>query len=65
MGILHDAWIAKAELQTESGNFILDYYLQSFGGENGEKFYGLRIDKSTPEGVLEEREETFAITENY
>ena len=58
-------WIAKADLHTEDGNnWILNYYLQSYDGEDGEKYYGLRIDKSTPEGVLEESEDTLAITES-
>jgi len=64
--IAHDEWVAKAEIRTKSGeNWVLNYYLQNFDGENGEKFYGLRIDKSTPDGVLDEREETLAITESY
>ena len=61
----HDEWITKAELRNEDGDtWVLNYYLQSFAGENSQTAYGLRIDKSTPDGVLCEREETLAITEN-
>jgi hypothetical protein len=63
--VLKDEKVASAEITTESGEqWILHYFLQSFDGENGEEYFGIRIDKSTPEGVLEEREETPAITEN-
>jgi len=63
--IAHDEWISRAEMQPEGGeSWVLDYYLQTFDGEEGEKYYGLRIDKSTPAGELREREETGAISEN-
>ena len=65
---LNDEWIASAEIRAESDvQWILDYYLQRFEsndeGENSAELYGIRIDKSTPEGVLHEREKTPAITE--
>jgi len=64
MRILKDEWVAKVEYKNESGeNWVLDYFLKNVDGEGGENLYGLRIDKSTPEGVLHESEETFAITE--
>jgi hypothetical protein len=63
--LLTDEWVAKADLQAENGeNWVLDYYLQSSTTEEGETIFGLRVDKSTPGGVLEEREETPAVTNN-
>jgi hypothetical protein len=62
---LQNEWAATAEIQPESGeNWILEYFLQEIQNEEGEKFYGLRIDKNTPEGMLYEREETPAITDS-
>ena|GEM_PF-1293513 len=72
-------WVVKAEMHTESnGVWILDYYLLTFfteaeaenEGEIGEndapvRFYGLRVDKSTPDGTVHESEETPAITESH
>ena len=65
--MLHDEWIAKAEIHTENGeNWILDYFIQVFESvDDDTKVYGVRVDKSTPEGVLNEREETMAITESH
>jgi hypothetical protein len=68
--ILKGVWfmnpIATAKLHTDNGEtYELSYFLRVFDGEKGEKFYGLRIDKSTPEGVLIEREETLAVTESH
>ncbi|MCL1882292.1 MAG: DUF6514 family protein [Defluviitaleaceae bacterium] len=58
-------WVANANMHTDADeHWVLDYYLQFYHGENGEKLYGLRIDKSSPSGVLHEQEETLAITEN-
>lgn len=58
-------WIASAEIQpADDEKWVLDYFLQSSDVENGEKIYGLRIDKSTPSGVLFEREETPALTDS-
>jgi len=63
MRCLTDELVTKAEIQTENGEiWVLDYFLQTTEGENGEEFYGLRIDKSTPDGELCEREETPALT---
>jgi len=65
MGILKEEWVANAEYQnSKNERWILNYFLQISEGENGENLYGLRIDKSTPEGVLCESEETFAVTES-
>lgn len=64
--VLHEEWVANAELCTDSGEqWILDYYLQSFEGEEGAQLYGLRIDKRTHGGELQEREETRAFTESH
>jgi hypothetical protein len=58
-------WVAKAHLHTENGeSWVLDYYLQASETQEGETIFGLRVDKSTPGGVLEEREETPAVTES-
>lgn len=63
-------WVSNAEITTENGErWILDYYLQSHEMEESDdeapgKAYGLRVDKSTPEGVLIEREETRGITQD-
>jgi len=63
--VQQNEWVAAAEIQTESGeNWALNYYVQEFSGED-EQFFGLRIDKSTPEGVLHESEETLAITDSH
>jgi hypothetical protein len=60
-----DEWLANAKFQTEEGeNWILSYHLQAFSADDGSENFGLRIDKSTPEGVLCEREETLAITDS-
>ncbi|MCL2225746.1 MAG: DUF6514 family protein [Defluviitaleaceae bacterium] len=62
--MFNEELVATSDYQQESGNkWVLEYYLQIFEGESGESLYGLRVDKSTPEGVLHESEETFAITE--
>jgi hypothetical protein len=65
MRMFSDEHVARVDFCGESGGeWVLEYFLQGFEGDGGEKYYGLRIDKSTPEGVLEEREETLAITES-
>jgi len=62
--VLNDEWVAKTEYQNESGEtWALNYFLKRFSGEDDEVLYGLKIDKSTPEGVLHESEETFAVTD--
>ena len=57
--------IAKKAIQTDSGvDLVLEYSLHSRKGEEGEMLYSLEIKKSTPDGVLLERETTAAITNN-
>ena len=57
--------IASSTIQQDNGKeWLLDYYLQTYDGLEGEKLYGMRVDKSTPEGVLVDSEETFATTNN-
>ena len=64
MRMLNEEWLFSAEITTDDNElWVLDYLLQVFEGENGDSF-GLRINKSTPSGVLYETEETLAITEN-
>jgi hypothetical protein len=65
--LLRGEWIAKAEITTEGGeSWALNYYIKNFECEDGEgQYFGLRVDKSTPEGVLIESEETMAITDSY
>ena len=58
--------VGVATIRQDSGDeWVLEYYLQCYEGLGGEQLYSLRIDKSTPDGVLAEREETFALTESY
>jgi len=64
-----DTLVATATITTGGGDeWLLNYYIQQFVGTEELKdipLYGLRIDKSTPDGVLAEREETLAVTENH
>ena len=65
-----DEWVATVEMNTECNEkWILDYYLQRLDAKNEDEqditFFGIRVDKSNPEGVLHEREATHAITENH
>ena len=56
----------RAEIITDCGNtWFLDYYIEEFADSEGSKLLGLRVDKSTPDGVLFEREDTGAITECF
>ena len=58
--------VAKTTIQTDSGDeWVLEYFLQEHQGEEGGTLYGLRVDKSTPDGVLVEREETPALAESH
>jgi len=53
--------IAKATIRTDDGEeWVLEYFLQTKGDSS--EFFGLRVDKSTPDGVLVERSETAAIS---
>ena len=58
-------WITKTTLHTDEGElWNLDYHLLTIdGGES--TVYGLRVVKSTPEGVPAESEETLGITDSY
>jgi hypothetical protein len=49
-------WVANEQIE----GYTLIYYLRAFPAQEGTA-YGLRVDKSTPEGVLLEREETPAV----
>ncbi|MCL2217692.1 MAG: hypothetical protein FWB91_11835 [Defluviitaleaceae bacterium] len=55
-------FVAKASILTDCGTeWVLEYFVENHDGQ----FYSLRVDKSTPDGVLVEREETPAMTENH
>ena len=55
--------VAKTTIQTDSGEkWALEYFLQIW--RDGSEFFGLRVEKSTLEGVIVEREETPAITDS-
>jgi len=44
--------------------WVLEFYLQSLKTPEGDNLYGVKINRSTLEGVLAESNETFAATEN-
>ena len=55
--------VAQATIHPEGGELsVLDYSLLCTAGPEGETLYGLRVDKRCPNGTLQEREETDAIT---
>ena len=61
--ILHREWVAKAEIHTESDEtWVLNYFIPETETESGETLYGLRIEKSSPDGTLYEFQETPFIT---
>ena len=54
--------IGNATIRQDNGQeWVLSYYVQCAEGNDGEKLYSLRVDKSTLDGVLHESKETFAI----
>ena len=62
---LHEEHVANETIRYDDGTeWLLGYYLQTFECPGGETLYGLKVDKSTPDGVLVESEETFATTDN-
>jgi len=65
-----DSLVATATITTGTGEeWMLNYYLQQFTGTEagleGVQLYGLRVDKSTPDGVLADRAETPPVTQNH
>ena len=53
--------VARATICTDDGmEWVLEYFLQNKGDDSG--LLGLRVDKSTPDGVLVERCETAGLT---
>ena len=65
MKLLNEEWFNKAEYETECGErWVLDYFIKAFEGEEGAEVYGLSVNKSTPEGLLCDSEDTGAISEN-
>jgi len=63
---LQEEHLTRATIVTDKGDkWLLDYYIQTYEGRGGHEIYGLKINKSTPDGVLIESEETFATTETY
>jgi len=43
--------------------WVLDFYIKSIETPDGDNFYGIKVNRSTPEGVLTESDEAFT-TEN-
>ncbi|MCL2049528.1 MAG: DUF6514 family protein [Defluviitaleaceae bacterium] len=63
--IVRDEWITKTTLRTETNEeWALDYYLQTFDGEDGGTLYGLKVAKGVPDNEPTEWEETGAVTES-
>ena len=59
----HEKRVSSATIRQEDGQeWLLEYYLQTIESPGG-TIFGLRVDKSTLDGVLVEREETSATTE--
>ena len=57
--------IAFGKLEQEDGQkWLLEYYLQTVKTPEDGTLYGIKVEKSTLDGVLTESEETFAITDN-
>lgn len=57
--------VSKASIVTDNNDeWMLKYYVKMNANDEGVNFYGLGIEKSTPDGVLIEREETDALTES-
>ena len=57
--------IASNRLELETGQkWLLHYYLQSVETRGDNTLYGIKVEKSTLDGVLVESEETFATTES-
>jgi len=54
--------IEKKTIQRDSGEWLLAYYMQSTNSSSGEELFAMAIEKSTPDGVLVEREETPAVS---
>ncbi|MCL1877451.1 MAG: DUF6514 family protein [Defluviitaleaceae bacterium] len=56
--------VASEKILTDNGElWVLSYFVQFFFNDDGDEYYGLRVEKSTPEGVLIESEETPGISE--
>jgi hypothetical protein len=52
--LMESIWIA----QEQAAGFILTYYLVPYRRQSGTTVYALRVEKSSPEGVLLEHEAT-------
>ncbi|MCL2373523.1 MAG: DUF6514 family protein [Defluviitaleaceae bacterium] len=68
MGIMsmREQHLQGAVIENDEGQkWLLDYYVQTYEGLGGMELYGLKINKSTLDGVLIETEETFATSETY
>ena len=62
---LQEEIIASNTIQQDDGKeWLLDYYLQTYECLGSGTLYGMRVDKSTPLGVLVDSEETFATTDS-
>jgi len=57
--------ITEVTIQHDDGlQWIFVYYLQTISTDRGEHFYALRVDKLSRDGVLLEREDTYALTDS-
>lgn len=62
---LKEESISKVKIVQDDGTeWLLEYFLQTCKRPGEDVFYGLKVEKSTTDGVLVEREETF-VTESY
>jgi len=56
--------VAQVSFLADCGTeWILEYFLQEYESEESNKVFGVRVNKSTPDGVLVETEETPAISD--
>lgn len=57
--------VTEETIRHENGTqSIFVYYLQTIRTEKDEYFYALRVDKLSRDGILLEREETYALTDS-
>jgi len=57
--------VTEVTIRHDNGTqWIFVYYLQTITTDRGEHFYALRVDKLSRDGVLLDREETYALTDS-
>lgn len=63
--LLQEEHIETTTVAYDDGTeWVLDFYLQSFECPGGGDVYGIKVSRSTVDGVLTESDKTFAITES-